>query len=161
MKKNVIHLVPGLLALAFVGCATLQPQALSAADMQAMRAAAAAYADAWLSNDPERVMAVFVPEPVLSPSGLPFVEGQAAAREFWWPVGAPPLTVREFVQTEREAGGAGDRGFVRGTFRLAFDYGDLSRVNTGKYLSLMMKMPDGTWRISHQIWDDFPQPVDR
>lgn len=57
-------------------------QNLSEPDLQAVRAAAASCADTWLTNDADAVMATFVAEPVLSPSGLDFLEGQKAARNF-------------------------------------------------------------------------------
>lgn len=158
MKTQRCYLIFVVLTACLAGCSSEPRGVLTSTDIEAMRDAANAYATAWLSNDAKSVMSVFVPEPVLSPSGLPYVEGQQAAREFWWPAGSPPLIIREFVQEDREVGGAGDYGFVRGTFRLAFDYGNISRVNTGKYISLMKRMDDGSWRISHQIWDDFPQP---
>lgn len=140
-----------------IGCNPMQSGKLSPDDRQAMRNAASSYATAWLSNDPEKVMASFVPEPVLSPSGIPFVEGQKAARNFWWPEESPPTRVTEFLVTEQEAGGSGDFGFVRGTYRLVFEYSGATHVNTGKYLSLLKKMSDGSWRISHHFWNDLPQ----
>lgn len=52
---------------------------------------ARSYADAWLTNDTDTVLATFVSEPVLSPSGLPYLEGQDAACDHsqentGWPV---------------------------------------------------------------------------
>ena len=41
---------------------------LDDANLSAMGAAARSYANAWLSNDADAVMATFVDEPVLSPS---------------------------------------------------------------------------------------------
>lgn len=143
-----------------VSCGSAPSAKLSPAELEAMRQAAKSYATAWLSNDPDRVMAVFVEEPVLSPSGIPFIEGQKAARNFWWPEDAPPMTITAFELAEREAGGSGEHGFVRGTYTLVFEYGGIRNVNVGKYLSLLKRMPDGSWRISHHFWNDLPQVED-
>ena len=126
-------------------------------ELNAMRSAARAYADAWLTNDADTVMATFVAEPVLSPSGLPYVDGQEAARRFWFPTDAPPTTVTDFALNEIEFSLSGDLGYVRGTFRLAFEYDGGSYENQGKYLTLLRKLPDGEWRITHHFWDDLPR----
>jgi ketosteroid isomerase-like protein len=127
------------------------------ADMQAMRKAAADYAAAWLTNDADTVMATFVPEPVLSPSGLPYRHGQQAARDFWFPAGSPPTVVTRFEMQQLEAESSGDLGFVLGTFTLAFDYDGMSYVNRGKYVSILRRQSDGNWLLTHHIWDDFPR----
>ena len=106
-------------------------------------------------------MATFVAEPVLSPSGLPFLEGQAAARGFWWPDGSPPTTVTEFEYEELEARGSGDIGFVRGTYNLRFDYNGNTYSNAGKFVHLLKRTPKGTWRISHHFWNDLPSDESR
>ena len=126
-------------------------------DYAMMTAASNAYATAWLSNDPESVMETFVTEPVLSPSGLPYVEGQRAAREFWFPPDAPATTVTEFELNPIQAEMSGSLGYVRGTFRLAFVYDGMPYENNGKYLSILKKSADGRWRISHHFWDDLPR----
>lgn len=135
----------------------VMPQELGDVDIQAVRAAAAAYASAWLTNDADAVMATFVAEPVLSPSGLQFLEGQKAARDFWFPDGGTPTTVSIFELDELEVSGSGDMGYVRGTFELEFEYAGSEYRNSGKYVFLLKKMPDGVWRITHHIWDDFPR----
>ena len=131
--------------------------ALSNPDHAAMTAAANEYAEAWLTNDPDTVMATFVTEPVLSPSGLPYVEGQRAAREFWFPADAPATKVTEFDLNAVQAEMSGNLGYVRGTFRLAFEYDGVAYENHGKYVSILKKSTDGSWRISHHFWDDFPR----
>jgi ketosteroid isomerase-like protein len=138
-----------------LGAATAQD--LDDADLKAMRRAASSYADAWLTNDADTVMATFVDEPVLSPSGLPYLEGQDEARAFWFPADAPPTRVTGFTMNEIEAAGSGDLGYVRGTFRLAFEYDGGDYENHGKYVTILRKSPQGVWRITHHIWDDFPR----
>lgn len=149
--------IPIFFSVVFLWSTVTAAQDLDDADLKAMRDAANSYAEAWLTNDADAVMATFVDEPVLSPSGLPYLEGQDAARKFWFPADSPPTTVTEFVMLELEASGSGNLGFVRGTFRLAFEYDDASHENSGKFVTILRRSPDGVWRITHHIWDDFPQ----
>lgn len=145
-----------LCALTLVGCASTPAGDLSGDDTEQIRASSRAYLEAWLSNDPEAVMATFVAEPVLSPSGLPFMEGQAAARSFWWPEGSPPATVTRFEADDLEVGGSGSLGYVRGHFTLVFEWGGETFTNRGKYLHLVQRAPGDGWRISHHFWNDLP-----
>lgn len=149
-----------LLAAAFfllMWTRNISAQNLSSNDLQAVRTAATSYADAWLTNDADAVMATFVAEPVLSPSGLEYLEGQKAARAFWFPKNSPTTSVSTFELSELEASGSGDMGYVRGTFELRFEFDGDNYENSGKYVFLLRKMPDGVWRITHHIWDDYPQ----
>ena len=155
MTVTKLALFAGIVAGVFINTAVAQE--LDAANLQAMRTAAASYAAAWLTNDAETVMATFVDEPVLSPSQLPYLEGQDAARAFWFPPDSPPTRVTEFTMDELEASGSGNLGYVRGTFRLAFEYAGSSYENHGKYVTILRKLADGEWRITHHIWDDFPR----
>jgi len=155
MKVSKSSITACLVIVALSGCAVAEE--LNDGDLRAMRYAASSYADAWLTNDADTVMATFVDEPVLSPSGLPYLEGQDAARNFWFPADSPPTKVTEFELTEVEITRSGDLGYVRGTFSLAFEYDGSSYENHGKYVTILRKAPDDQWRITHHIWDDLPQ----
>ena len=155
MKFTCNTLVVAVLIASYVGTAVAQD--LNDADLNAMRAAAESYADAWLTSDADTVMATFVDEPVLSPSQLPYLEGQDAARAFWFPADSPPTKVSEFTMTEIEISGSGNLGYVRGTFRLAFEYDGSDYENHGKYVTILRKSQDGEWRITHHLWDDYRQ----
>ncbi len=52
---------------------------------------------------------------------------------------------------------ATDLGYVRGTFRLAFEYDGKSYENHGKYVTILRKGSKGVPRITHHIWDDSPR----
>src|SRR5215218_279360 len=54
-------------------------------DRAAAEAATQAYRAAWLSNDPQRIMATLTPDAVLYPSSLPPIAGSDAIRTFWFP----------------------------------------------------------------------------
>lgn len=147
-----------LLTLAgLYGGADARAQSLTPDDIAAVRAAAAAYEAAWLSNDPERVMETLTDDAVIVPSGLPALAGKDAIRGFWWPAGAAPTVVTEFTAAQDEVGGHGDVAFVRGTFTLRFTYDAADYANGGTYLTLLRRQPTGAWRISHRTWSDRPR----
>ncbi len=150
------HLVTLALTVALAGCTSTTAYDVSGEDLTEMKNAARAYSEAWLTNDPEAVMATFVSDPVLSPSGLPFLEGQAAARGFWWPEGSPPTIVTQFDYEELEASGSGNIGYVRGVYALAFEYDGSKYTNVGKFIHILKRVPGGEWRISHHFWNDLP-----
>lgn len=151
MKKTVI----AALLMVFWMQAQADNAGLSADELNSIRTAAGAYKNAWLSNNADAVMSTFVAEPVLSPSGLTFREGQQAARDFWFPAESPPTVVTRFETSELEIGGSGDLGFVRGTFVLGFDYAGNSYENNGNYISILKRQANGEWLITHHVWNDY------
>lgn len=144
------------LVVCSVGCNGKPGVTLAGSDLDAIRDASRAYTQAWLANDEEAVMSTFVAEPVLSPSGMPYLEGQDAARSFWFPDDGVPTTVTRFETEEVETGGSGDWGFLRGTFVLDFEYDGKNYTNRGKYLHLLKRTDDSKWKISHRFWNDLP-----
>lgn len=154
MRRRLPRWLPAI-AFLLVAC-TNDPAGISSDRDRGLSAASSAYMKAWLANDPDAVMATFVPEPVLSPSGMPFYEGQEAARGFWWPEDAPPMEVTQFDHEELEARASGELGYVRGTFTLVFRYDGETYTNRGTYLHLLRRSRLQGWRISHHLWNDLP-----
>ena len=142
--------------IASAACSPPPDTALSAEDLVAVRAADDAYAAAWLTNSPEQVMATLTADGVIVPSGNPASSGPEAIREFWWPAGSPPAAVTRFDQIQHEVGGSADLAFVRGGFELVFDYEGEEYTGLGEYMSLLRRMEDGSWRVSHRMWSDSP-----
>jgi ketosteroid isomerase-like protein len=143
-----------------MGCSDARDGSISSAELERVKAADQAYATAWLANDSEQVMATLTMDAVIVPSGMPVMEGTEAIRRFWWPEGSPPTNVTEFALVQREVGGHGDVGFVRGSFSLGFEYDGNTYSSGGEYLSLLRRAKDGSWRISHRMWSDRPRDTD-
>jgi len=148
------------LALTAAGCSGTRQEPLSQDVLEQIRAADQAYADAWLTNDSEQVIATLTSDAVMIPSGMAALEGPAAIRQFWFPEDSPPTIVTEFTLVQDEVGGQGEMGFVRGEFSLGFEYDGSSYTGRGRYLSLMRQESDGSWRISRRMWSDVPRDVD-
>ena len=118
-----------------------------------------AYARAWRDNDAEAVLATFADDFTLSPPGMPFVEGAAAAREFWWPRGAPAARILEFRFEPIQYSASAVQGYVRGHYELQFEYDGSVTATRGKFLTILERGDDG-WKIRHHYWDALPADSD-
>lgn len=122
------------------------------------------YRQAWLAGDPEAVRAVFVEEPVLLPHhGVAPVVGKAQLNNFWFPPGAPATKVLRLDLTYKEIGGSGTIAYVWGTHAISWVSAQNGTEKVlsekGTYLNILRRLPDGSWRISHRMWDDpIPTP---
>jgi uncharacterized protein (TIGR02246 family) len=134
---------------------------------QKIRAVLDEYRRAWLANDADAVLRLFTRDAVLIPHhGVEPVVGIDAARAFWFPKDSPPVTITELAMTVDQVGGSCDIAFARGHSRVAWVTGQgpqaTKSTNAGTNLTLFRKESDGTWRITHQMWDDPPpQPAGR
>jgi uncharacterized protein (TIGR02246 family) len=139
----------------------LGAEALPPSDDAKIRAVIREYERAWLANDEEGVLRLFTEDAVLLPHhGVEPRVGKKAARAFWFPKSGPPTAVTELSHTIDETGGSGDIAYLRGHSRVAWTSGtgaDAKKSgNEGTLLVLLRRQPDGSWRISHQMWDDPP-----
>lgn len=133
--------------------------ALRPSDHEAINALEQEYLAGWLAGDPDRVMGTFTPDAVLLPHhGDDPRIGIAAARELWWPPGAPPSPVTAFTTTGEEIGGNGNFAYTWGRFTLSFESEGTVYSNEGNYMRIFRKDPEGAWKISHQTWND-PVPA--
>ncbi len=155
-----IAVATAILGAAASALGTSAPR-VSPTDEAKVRAVLEQYRSAWLANDAEAVLRLFTADAVLLPHhGVEPVVGIEAARAFWFPKGGPPTTITEFALTVDETGGSGDLAFARGHSRLAWVTGEGAAAkrssNAGTWLTLLGRQPDGSWRITHQMWDDPP-----
>jgi ketosteroid isomerase-like protein len=127
---------------------------LSDDERAAVMAADRAYADAWLANDADSVMATLSQDAVIIPSGMDPIEGQERIRDFWFSPDSPPTTVRKYELVQAEVEGSADLAYARGSFTLAFDYDGESYEGEGTYLSLLRRDESGVWRIARRTWND-------
>ena len=165
MKRRARFASPALAALAISGAAALgapdSSPPLSPADRERIRFVSQAYCDAWLKNDEAAVLRLFTKDAVLLPHhGLDPVVGEEAIRAFWFPKGGPPTTVTKLTQTVDEIGGSGDFAYLRGRSAVSWVSGTAAAAktssNAGTFLNILRRQPDGSWRITHQMWDDPP-----
>jgi uncharacterized protein (TIGR02246 family) len=157
----------GLVAVLSVGFLGFRPietapsEPLAPADELKVRAVDAAYAAAWVKNDPAAILATLWPDAVLVPPGRAPVAGVEEIRKFWWPAGGPKTTVTTFESTIAQVGGSGSTAWALGTYQFDFwweaDGKRTERRNRGNALMIFRKSGDGEWRISHRMWSDLPR----
>ena len=135
--------------------ATASATGLSAADTVAVRAVTQDYRDAWLANDPDRVMATLTSDAVLLPSGLSPIAGHTSIRRFWWPETAPVTRVTAMELQIEEIDGRDDLAIVRGVGTLTFTTGTSPSTSIrSTFVNVVRRQPDGRWLIARRMWSD-------
>lgn len=153
----------GLLALSPAGLAQADhsKSALTEQDRTAIRSVIEKYRTSWLAGDAEGVMSTLTEDAVLLPAqGSAPVVGREAIRKYWWPAGSPPTTITKLNITYEEIGGECGTAYARGRDEVGWTIEEngakKSYGNSGTYLNVMKRLPDGSWRISHHMWDANP-----
>ena len=118
------------------------------------------YMNAWLSNDSVKIMNTITKDAVLIPhhGDMP-IEGEKSIKEFWWPKDFSPSKVTLFQSTYDEVKTYNEIGYLRGRFKLHFDYENKKYSTEGNYLNIAKKTNEG-WKFSHLIWNDPPTTVE-
>jgi uncharacterized protein (TIGR02246 family) len=146
-----------LLAAGVGGCAPAAPS-FTDADADALRAAPGQFTSAMLAGNWDAFNNTLLTNDVvfLPPNGTA-IEGREAVVAFLQTF--PKLA--SFTATATDVAGAGDWAYIRGTFSFttAADSAP-AMTEQGKFLSIHRRDADGTWRITHDIWNsDLPLPA--
>ncbi len=165
MRRSVAFtaLPVALTALLFMApLATCQAPAseagpLSEADVAAIKASTVVFAEAVLAGDWAAFAVLYEEDAVFMPPHGPVVEGRVAIQALLELF--PSITQYEatIVQTD----GRGDLAFVRATYSETYSVEGTPEPihDTGKFVEIWRKQPDGKWLISVEIWNsDLPLP---
>jgi len=159
--KRALSLV-GLTSLLMTPClahaADCSPT-LSEKDAAAVRGVIEAYRTAWLRGDAHGVMATLTADAVLLPAhGAKPVIGTDAITKYWWPGGGPTTTITKLDITVEQVGGDCRVAHAHGRDDVAWTVEENGTTRTyghpGTYLNVFKRQADGSWRISHHMWDD-------
>ena len=129
-------------------------------DVKAIKATIEAYRTSWLQGDVNGVLNTFAEDAVLLPHhGDPPVQGINAIRNYWFGSGGPATAITGLKITVEQIGGNETMAFARGldavSWTMTPDGQPAQRFsNSGTYLNVMKKLPDGSWRIQVHMWDD-------
>jgi uncharacterized protein (TIGR02246 family) len=129
-------------------------------DVKAIKATIEAYRTSWLQGDAKGVLNTFAEDAVLLPHhGDPPVKGISAIQNYWFGAGGPATTITGLEITVEQVGGSEMTAFARGldavSWTMTPDGKPPQRFsNSGTYLNVMKKLPDGSWRIQVHMWDD-------
>ena len=120
---------------------TLAP--LSAADLDAIAAVSRAFSEALVRRDLDTLALLYSDDAALMPPNHPAVQGRAAIKA--WLGGFPAVTQFE-LRVDRIDGRA-DLAYVRGAYTMVLKPGDAPETisDTGKFLEIRHKQPDGSW----------------
>jgi uncharacterized protein (TIGR02246 family) len=159
MKARTILLALLALAVATMAC---QPPAQEAAglseeDVAAIRAADDAWIQAFRDNDDAALVALYSEDAVIMPPNEPAVESRAAVRAYHE---ADLVTVTEYSESILEIDGRDGLAYIRGTSSMVGIGEDGEPVTeSSKFLVILRKQADGSWLITHEIWNsDLPVP---
>ena len=112
------------------------------------------YLQAWLDNRPESVLMTFTDEATLVPHhGHEPITGLEAIRAFWFPANAPPTSVTVYSTDIQQVEGSGELAFMRGRFKLVFEFGGKTYSNEGNFLDVYRKVGD-QWKCHVHMWND-------
>ena len=130
---------------------------LSEEDVAAIKANSAAFFEAVLAGDWAAVAAFYTEDAVLMFPSEPVVEGRMAVQAFFELF--PSIT--QFEPTIVQIDGRGDLAFVRATYSMTILVEGTPEPihDTGKYVEIRRKQPDGKWLIAVDISNsDLPLP---
>jgi uncharacterized protein (TIGR02246 family) len=125
----------------------------SKADLLAIDQVRDAHVTALNSGDADAWVGVFSEDAVQMPPNFPANTGREAIRQ--WSKGFLDAVRAEFALEVEEVRVAGDWAFERGTYRIRVTprAGGESFPDTGKYITIYEKQPDGAWRMARDIWN--------
>jgi uncharacterized protein (TIGR02246 family) len=151
---------------AVLGCRASAPaaaagrQALSAADVAAIRATDSAFASAGNAGDAAAVAAMYQPDAHLLPPNAAPIQGRDGIQKFWG--GFLGAYRARFTVVSDEVDGRGDLAYARGHYTLDADpeaAGAPPIHDQGKFLEVLRRQPDGSWRYAADMYSsNLPAP---
>ena len=132
-----------------------QTARLSQADVTAINDVTQAFVKAALAKDWTTLAGLYLDDAVLNPPNEPAVKGRAAIKA--WFEKFPPLT--DFKPSNVKVDGRGDLAYVLATYTMTIaPPGAPAPVkDSGKYVEVRRRQPDGKWLIAVDIFNsDLP-----
>jgi uncharacterized protein (TIGR02246 family) len=136
------------------------PAGLSAEDEAAVRALDAAWARASSAGDGNAVAALYTSDATVLPPMEPIRQGEAA-KKYWVDVTNSFSGPTELTTTA--VGGRGDLAYAVGTYRSTLTPKKAGAkplpTEEGKYLEVLKKQADGSWKIVYDMWSPNAPPA--
>jgi uncharacterized protein (TIGR02246 family) len=133
---------------------------LSDEDKAGVRAIDAKWARAAKAGDGEAIAALYAPDAILLPPGEPMVKGDAA-KKYWvdFTTGfSGPIELNTMVVE-----GGGDVASAVGTYRMTLTPRKTGAkplpTEEGKYIEVLKRQDDGSWKIVYDIWNPDAPPA--
>jgi uncharacterized protein (TIGR02246 family) len=148
--------------LAFAACAPAAEEVVveepdtTAADIAAIQALVEAWSTTYDLEDPEPYMALYAEDAELWANWGPILHGRDAIRSW---------VVENFIEgsmtsSSKEREVIGGVAYDFGTFELATVPGEGEEARTiyGKYVLVMHRQADGSWKVARYMWNNTPPP---
>lgn len=132
------------------------------ADLEAIESTIVEWEEAIVANDIDRVMSVFADSIIVMPPNEAEVVGKPAVRAFHQDF-FDQFTADEADFTSKEVEVCGNWSFYRATFSEKWTpkTGGEQVQEVGKYIAVLEKQTDGSWKYTHLIWNsDNPLPAE-
>ncbi|HEU4955905.1 MAG TPA: DUF4440 domain-containing protein [Gemmatimonadales bacterium] len=140
--------------------AATTPAGLSAADEAAVREADVAWGKAATAGDAAALTAFYASDAVLMPPGSPSIKGSEGIGKFF--AGMTSAFNTQFELTTSAVDGRGDLAFSTGQYTATLTPKKAGAkpmpTEKGKYLGVMKKQPDGSWKLIYDIWNQDAEP---
>jgi len=151
--------IPAAAALGLL--AACQPQPLSQADEDAIRAVNTAFAAGANSGSADAMTAVYGSDAVIQGYNMAAVTGTAAIHKLWTDLNAPVKANLRVTVTKVE--GAGDVAYLTGSYHLVLTSKDSTHPSTvtedGKYINVLWRQADKSWKIVADAWNANSMPA--
>jgi uncharacterized protein (TIGR02246 family) len=155
--KKLFPIVATLIVLAISGCA---PRVDMAAEEAAIREMNVEWVNAANAKDVERMLGLYTDDASLYRPNLAIVNGKEAIRTHYSQVVESPGFVISAETTNVGISSAGDLAYSAGTSEETINDPDGNPVTErGKWVSILKKQPDGTWKSVLDIWNSDGPPA--
>jgi uncharacterized protein (TIGR02246 family) len=136
------------------------PTKLSSQDEAGVRAVDAEWARAATAGNGEAIAVLYTSDATLLPPNEPMVKGDGV-RKYMTDFANGFTSKTELNTTAVE--GSGDLAYAVGTYRMELTPKKAGAkplpVDEGKYIEVMKRQDDGTWRIVYDIWNSNAPPA--
>lgn len=122
-------------------------------DKEAITAVSNARAEAFNHSDAAGIAEHFTEDAILMAPGVPATKGREAVRDYYQSIfdEYEPELESSYVEIKID----GDLAYGRGVAKVTLTQknGTESSVSTSKYLNILQRQPDGSWKTTHDIWN--------
>ncbi|HEX8817479.1 MAG TPA: SgcJ/EcaC family oxidoreductase [Terriglobales bacterium] len=150
MLRNISLIAVVLLTFIAVACSnsSTPPPDTRAADVQAVNAVEVAWVKDVATKDPDKWASYFTEDGVGLYPGGPTLNGKAAIKAAMASVMSDPNFSLVFQSSRAVASKGGDMVYSEGTYTMTMTDPKTKQPMTdkGKYLTVYMKQPDGSWK---------------
>lgn len=132
---------------------TRQTTVSSAEDVEAITAVSAARAEAFNNSNAAGIAGHFTEDAILMAPAEPARTGRAAVQDYYQAIFDDYEVTLDSHYEEVEV--SGDMAYGRGeaTVTLTPKGGGETTSSTSKYLNILKRQPDGSWKTTHDVWN--------